>query len=303
MTKITVIGSTNTDMVVKAGHIPRPGETVLGGKFFISLGGKGANQAVAASRMGGTVNFITKVGDDDMGKRAVQHFEEEGINTDYVFSEANTVSGVAMITLNEKGENSIVVAPGANESLAKKHIDKALEEVIGADIILIQLEIPLKTVEYAIALAKRHQRKVILNPAPAQKLSKKVLEGLYMITPNETETEILTGIKIVDEGSARAASNLLRECGVEVVIITMGDHGAFISSEEHTGLVSGKKVEALDTTAAGDTFNGALAVAIAAGKKVKEAVHFANCAAAISVTRLGAQASIPRLGEIEVGPI
>ena len=303
MAKIVVIGSTNTDMVVKARTLPKPGETVIGDKYFTNLGGKGANQAVAASRLGGTVSFVTKVGEDDFGKRAFEQFKNEGIDTSYVYSDSEKSSGVALITLSKEGENSIVVAPGANDNLTEKCINKTLTDLKSADIVLIQMEIPLKTVEYAIEIAKAHKIKVILNPAPAKKISDNALKGLYMITPNESEAEILTGIKVKDEGTARAACNLLREQGIEVIIITLGSSGAFVLCNEFIGLIPGKRVDAVDTTAAGDTFNGALAVAIAKGKNINEAVQFANCAAAISVTRMGAQSSIPKLNEMKINDL
>lgn len=298
MAKIVVIGSTNTDMVVKSARLPKPGETLLGGKFFTNLGGKGANQAVAVARMGGEVNFISRLGDDVFGKKALHQFKKEGISSRYLSIDEYEASGTALITIGGQGENVIVVAPGANNTLTSKHIDDAKEDIKSADIVLIQLEIPMQVVTYAIQMANALGKRVILNPAPAQQLTEKSLSCLYAITPNESEAEYLTSVKVVDEHSAKMASRVLRAQGVEVVIITMGDHGAHVSSDEFEGMLPGRKVEVVDTTAAGDTFNGALSVALGEGKSIKDAVIFANYAASLSVTKLGAQVSIPNRDEI-----
>lgn len=297
--RITVIGSTNTDMVIKTSRLPAPGETILGGDFFMNPGGKGANQAVAAARLGGNVTFIAKTGDDVFGKQAKQLLEIEKINTDFLFSDPGHPSGVALITVDAHGENCIVVAPGANSQLNQTDIEKGREVILNAGLILMQLEIPLETVIWAAKIAFEAGKKVILNPAPAVKIPDELLSRLYMITPNETEAEIITGIAVTDTPSAILAARNLCQRGIEVVIITMGSKGALLYTEENAILIPSPKVEASDTTAAGDVFNGAIAVAVAEGKPLEDAVEFACKAAAISVTRLGAQASAPYRKELE----
>jgi len=296
--KILVIGSSNTDMVIKTNNFPAPGETILGGRFLMNAGGKGANQAVAAARLGGMVTFIGKIGDDIFGKQAVQQLEDEGINVNFVAVDHENPSGVAMITVDHKGENSIVVAPGSNGTLSPGDFNKALSELQDAEFVLMQLEIPIPTVEYIAQIAAQKQKKVILNPAPAAKLSDELLQNLYIITPNETEAELLTQIKVTDEQSALKAAEALHKKGVEIVIITMGAAGAFLLINGESEIIHASKVKAVDTTAAGDTFNGALAVGLSEGKTIQESIAFANKAAAISVTRIGAQSSVPYRKEI-----
>jgi len=296
--KILVVGSSNTDMVIKTQTFPAPGETILGGKFLMNPGGKGANQAVAAARLNGMVTFVGKIGDDIFGKQAVQQLEDEGINVDFVVVDPENPSGVAMITVDRKGENSIVVAPGSNGTLSATDFDKAMAELNDSEFILMQLEIPIPTVEHIAKIAASKEKKVILNPAPAAKLSDDLLQNLYIITPNETEAELLTGIKVSDGQSALKAANILHEKGVEIVIITLGSAGAFLLADGKSEIISAPKVEAVDTTAAGDTFNGALVVALSEGKSIQESIAFANIAASISVTRIGAQSSVPFRKEI-----
>jgi len=297
-TKILVVGSSNTDMVIKTTNFPAPGETILGGRFLMNAGGKGANQAVAAARLGGLVTFVGKIGDDIFGKQAVQQLEDEGINVDFIAVDPENPSGVAMITVDRHAENSIVVAPGSNGTLSPADFDKALPELIASEFVLMQLEIPVATVEYISGKAAGMNKKVILNPAPAAVLSDELLKNLYLITPNETEAELLTGIKVTNQESAQKAAILLQEKGVEIVIITMGSAGAFLLEKGKSSLIKAPKVDAVDTTAAGDTFNGALVVALSEGKTIHDAVAFANQAASISVTRIGAQSSIPNRNEI-----
>ena len=296
--KILVVGSSNTDMVIKTNNFPAPGETILGGRFLMNAGGKGANQAVAAARLGGVVTFVGKIGDDIFGKQAVQQLEDEGINVDFVAVDPENPSGVAMITVDRYAENSIVVAPGSNGTLSPADFDKALTELAGSELVLMQLEIPIPTVEYIARKAAQQRKKVILNPAPAAALSDELLQNLSIITPNETEAELLTGIKVTDEASALKAASQLHAKGVQSVIITMGAAGAFLFENGQLQLIKAPKVEAIDTTAAGDTFNGALAVALAEGKTLTESIAFANKAASISVTRIGAQSSVPFRKEI-----
>ena len=298
LNRIAVVGSSNTDMVINTSKLPVPGETILGGEFFMNAGGKGANQAVAAARLGGKVSFIAKTGDDLFGKQARVLFENENINIDYLVTDPNHPSGVALITVDAKGENCIAVAPGSNSYLLNNDIDQAQDEILRSDIILMQLEIPLETVVYVANIAFDAGRKVILNPAPALQITDELLAKLYMITPNETEAELISGIPVYDKDSAILAARNLYDRGVKVVIITLGSKGALLFTGKEAKLISSPKVEAVDTTAAGDVFNGAIAVAISEGVELEKAVEFACKAAAISVTRMGAQASAPYRKEI-----
>lgn len=296
--KIVVIGSTNMDMVIKSHHLPAAGETVLGGEFFMNQGGKGANQAITISRLGGNISFITKVGDDVFGKQSIQRFDDEGIDIFGVLSDSNTASGVAMINVDMEGENSIVVASGANASLTPSDVLNSLRHFTDARIFLMQLEIPLETVKSAAEFAAANGIRVVLNPAPANPEIKDIFHLIHILTPNTTEAEILTGIPVNDEEGARKAALLLHDMGVQNVIITMGKHGALLSTADGFHMVPAVYCKPLDTTAAGDVFNGALTLAIAEGKDLKSAVQFACRAAAISVTRLGAQSSIPNRHEL-----
>lgn len=264
----------------------------------MNAGGKGANQAVAAVRLGGLVTFVGKIGNDIFGKQAVQQLEAEGININFVSVDLVNPSGVALITVDSKGENSIVVASGSNGTLSPDDFDKANDELDESEFVLMQLEIPIPTVEYIARIAVQKQKKVILNPAPAAALADELLQNLYLITPNETEAEILTGVKVTDETSAMKAATILHEKGVEIVIITMGAAGAFLLINGKSEIIKAPKVDAVDTTAAGDTFNGALVVALSEGRTIQESIAFANKAAAISVTRIGAQSSVPFRKEI-----
>ena len=299
MPKIVVVGSSNTDMVIKSERLPAPGETILGGEFFMNPGGKGANQAVAAARLGGEVVFVAKVGDDLFGKEAVAGFKNEGINTDFIGVDPQLPSGVATIMVDGNGENCIAVASGANNALSAVDVDLAMDPIDAASVLLMQLETPMETIEYVTSLGHEKGKLVILNPAPAQPLSDALLAKVNVITPNETEAERLTGIKVETLDDANAASAVLRKKGVGAVVITLGSQGAFVDCERFSGRIPVRDMKVIDTTAAGDTFNGALAVGIAGGMKIEEAVSFANEAAAISVTRLGAQASAPGLGELK----
>jgi len=296
---IVVVGSTNTDMVIKTSHLPQPGETILGGTFFMSAGGKGANQAVAAARLGGSVVFIAKTGYDIFGKQSIELFEKEGIGISGIQRDHYQPSGVALITVDDKGENCIVVAPGANAALTPDDIDEVKDRIEGASLLLVQLETPLATVEYVANIASSRKIKFVLNPAPAAKLGDELLKKISIITPNQKETEMLTGIKVVDRSSAKQAADLLHNKGIGTVIITMGAAGAFVLHEEKYSMIAGHKVNVVDTTAAGDVFNGALVVALSEGNPMDDAVSFACKAAAISVTRLGAQASAPTREEVE----
>ncbi len=298
MKKILVVGSSNTDMVVKSTNLPKPGETVLGGDFFSFAGGKGANQAVAAAKLDGDVIFMAKVGDDLYAEVAIEGFKKVGIDTSKILKDPSTHSGVALIMVDAKAENCISVASGANNSFTQADIDSLDGCLAEVGYVLVQLEIPMEIVEYLVQKCHAQGKKVVLNPAPAAKLSSECLSCLDIITPNETETEILTGIQVTDESSAKVAAEKLMESGVSTVIITMGSKGAFFSTESESGLIPSFPVNAVDTTAAGDTFNGALVVALNEGKELKEAISFASKAASISVTRMGAQDSQPFRNEI-----
>ncbi|MNF54614.1 Ribokinase [compost metagenome] len=295
--KIIVIGSANTDMVVKAAKLPLPGETVMGGNFFMNAGGKGANQAVAAARLGGNVTLVTKVGNDIFGKKTIEGLKKDNINTDYIFVDDEAPSGTALIILNEEGENCIVVAPGANANLLPTNIEK-VNGIFDAEIILMQLEIPMETISFVAKKAKLNNQKVIINPAPAQILDDELLNGLFLITPNETEATLLTGITVSDKETASLAANIFLKKGVQNVIITLGKNGAYFENEKISIKIDALTVKALDTTAAGDTFSGALTVALTEKMGWEKAINFAIQVASISVTRFGAQASIPYRNEI-----
>ena len=311
MKHIIVIGSSNTDMVVKATKLPGPGETILGGTFLMNPGGKGANQAMAAQRLATQrvrsgassdrekVIFVAKVGDDLFGREAINGFEQAGLDARFVVQDTTAPSGVALIGVDERGENSILVAPGANATLTAGQVEVALDACKEAGWVLLQLEIPLDTVEKSIKASARRGMKVVLNPAPAQKIRDEIFQSLYLITPNETEAETLTGVTITDHASARQAARILHKKGVQNVVITLGARGAFLFNAEADLLILAPTVQAVDTTAAGDIFNGALVVALAEGMSLPDAIVFACQAVAISVTRLGAQSSIPSREEVE----
>jgi ribokinase len=297
--RIVVIGSSNTDLIVKLDRLPRPGETVLGGEFVTAAGGKGANQAVAAARAGGEVTLVARLGQDMFGDWATAGFARDGIQVEYITRDPEAPSGVALIFVGADGENSIAVASGANSRLSPGDVAKAESAIAGSDRVVLQLETPLETVRAAAETAARAKVPVILNPAPARALPGDLLKLVSILTPNETEAEALTGIAVSDEESAARAAQALLAQGVETVIITLGARGAFVAGSSNRELVPGFPVKPLDTTAAGDVFNGALAVALGEGKALMEAVRFANAAAAISVTRLGAQPSVPNRKEID----
>lgn len=296
---IYIIGSSNTDMVIKSNSIPKPGETIIGGDFYSFQGGKGANQAVAASKLGGKVIFICKVGDDSLGNKSIKEYESHGINTEYICVEKGEHTGVALIMVDKEGENLISVASGANSKLKIKDIAFIEKKLKPNDLVLIQLEIPLEVIEFIISLCYRLRIKLILNPAPFQKIDDDYLKCIHTITPNMIEAESLTGIKVFDIDSSRVAAHKLIDKGIKNVFITMGNKGVFYITEDREGHILPKKVKAIDSTAAGDTFNGALAAALSFGMKIYDSVEFANSAASISVTKMGAQDSIPYINQLE----
>ena len=285
--KIVVIGSCNTDMVVKANRLPVPGETILGGTFYMNPGGKGANQAIAAARLGAEVTFISKIGYDLFGLQALEIYRSE-----------KSPSGVALISVDSFGENSIIVAPGASRSLSIEDINKAEEKIKEADIILMQLEIPIDTVEYAATIACKYGKKVILNPAPASSLSNSFLMNVHTILPNRIEAEMLSGIKVMNIESAHRAAQAIGEKGIENVVITLGKDGAYVKEKDEYTMIPAKEVETIDTTGAGDVFCGAFSVCLSEGHSLAKSVKFANAAAAIAVTRIGAQSAIPYKREV-----
>lgn len=296
--RIVVVGSANTDLVVRVPVLPRPGETVTGGTFFTARGGKGANQAVAAARAGGSVTLIACLGDDPLGDETLAALAAEGIAVHDVHRMPHTPSGVALILVDERGENSIAVAPGANALLAPDQVVPSAEQLTPADVLVAQLETPLETVLAAARAASRAGARVILNPAPAQLLPDELLPLVSVLTPNQAEAARLAGTSIADTNMIEEAATELLRRGAGAVVITLGAAGAYVATTKHREIVPGYRVEARDTTGAGDVFNGALAVALAERMSLGQAVHFANAAAAISVTRDGAQPAAPRRAEI-----
>lgn len=297
--KIVIIGSCNTDMVINTERLPLPGETIIGGSFFMNAGGKGANQAVAAARLGGDVCFMAKIGNDHFGSRSIEQYRAEGIDVEHILVDEEQPSGVALIMVDAKGENCIAVASGANARLTPDDIDKAIGIFEKGEIVLMQLETPMETVEHVARIAKEKGKKVILNPAPALHLPDSLLDNLYMIIANETETELISGVKITDMESICRAADVISARGVDNVVITLGSKGAFIKENGAYHKVPAIKVKAVDATAAGDTFCGALCVAIAENSSILDAVEFANKCASVTVTRMGAQSSLPYRNEID----
>ncbi|RJP63202.1 MAG: ribokinase [Ignavibacteriales bacterium] len=299
MKRILVIGSSNTDMIVNVPRIPKPGETILGGRFLLAAGGKGANQAVAAARSGGNVTFVSKVGKDSFGKQSLEGYRLDGINTEYILIDENESTGVALIYVSEDGENSIAVASGANMKITPEDIQNISELIEQNDFLLMQLEIPLETVKAAAKIANHLNKKIILNPAPAQYLDDELLKCISIITPNETEAEILTGKNIKSDNDISDAAEFLMAKGIDTVIITLGAKGIFLATKDIREFITSFKVDAVDTTAAGDVFNGALVTALAEDKSLIEAAIFGNAASALSVTKSGAQPSIPLRKDVE----
>lgn len=297
--KLVVLGSINADHILNINHFPQPGETVIGQQYKVAFGGKGANQAVAAGRSGADIAFIACVGADDIGERIRQQLATDRIDTQPIEAIADSTTGVALIFVNAEGENVIGIDAGANAAVTPDYLNRYRQRVIDADALLMQLESPLETVIAAAKLAKQHQTQVILNPAPACELPDELLAMIDMITPNETEAQRLTGIAVNNDADADRAANILHDKGIGCVIITLGSRGVWLSENGKGKLVPGFKVKAVDTIAAGDTFNGALVTALLEGKVMSDAVCFAHAAAAIAVTRPGAQPSVPWREEID----
>lgn len=297
--KLVVLGSINADHILNINHFPQPGETVIGKQYTVAFGGKGANQAVAAGRAGADISFIACVGDDDIGERVRQQLASDNIDTSPVEAIADTTTGVALIFVNAEGENVIGIDAGANKAVTPDYLNRYQQNIVDASALLMQLESPLETVIAAAKLAKQHNTQVILNPAPACELPDELLSLVDMITPNETEAERLSGIQVNNNDDAQRAAKALHDKGIETVIITLGSKGVWLSQQGEGKQVSGFRVKAVDTIAAGDTFNGALVTALLEGAAMDKAVRFAHAAAAIAVTRPGAQPSVPWRNEID----
>lgn len=295
--RILVIGSSNTDMTVRSATLPKPGETVLGGDFRMGPGGKGANQAVAARLLGGEVTFVCKLGRDMFGEGASKHYESCGLDTSKILW-SDKPSGVALITVDSKAENSIVVASGANADVTVSDIDSVADIIKSSGILLLQLEIPMDAVVRAAEIAFEAGVQVVLNPAPATSLPAELLKCVSILIPNETEASAISGIDINNLETASAAAERLKGMGVREVIITMGSRGSMVCDGECT-FVPAVKVNAVDTTAAGDTFCGGVCVALSEGKALSEAVKFATAASSIAVQRPGAQDSVPSRCEVD----
>ncbi|KPK39833.1 MAG: hypothetical protein AMJ78_07845 [Omnitrophica WOR_2 bacterium SM23_29] len=294
---ITVVGSSNTDFCVKVDRLPKRGQTVLGSDFFIAAGGKGANQAAQIAKLGAKVAFIARVGRDHFGDRSLENLASLGIDTRYIIRDREHPSGAAVIFIDRKGGNQIAVAPSSNRFLNISNIKRASGAIKRSKVLLLQLEVPLDAVKKAIEIARSSGAKVILNPAPFKKLDNSLLRKVDILVPNETEAEGLTGVKVKDLTSAIRAGGILLKRNIRFVIITLGRSGCVLIDKFCTKHIPAPKVKAIDTTAAGDSFCGALAVAISEGKDLIEAARFASCCAAVSVTRLGAQPSLPNRKE------
>jgi len=294
--KIIVVGSSNTDMVVKLPRLPSKGESIIGGEFVMPAGGKGANQAVAAARLGAHVAFVARLGNDMFGDQALAGFNAEGVNTAFIVRDDTAPSGVALIFVDTNGDNMLAVAPGANARLSPADVDKAEQAIASADALVLQLEIPLETVRHALRVARRHGVRTVLNPAPAQALPADVLALVDVLTPNEHEATLLCG---QGKQTIEQAARLLRTMGVGTVVVTLGREGAMIVSAQGEQRVRGFTVKAVDTTAAGDAFTAALACALARGDSLPAAVRFANAVGALTVTTVGAQPSLPTAAEVQ----
>jgi ribokinase len=291
---IVVVGSANTDMVIQVDRIPGPGETVIGREFVIAPGGKGANQAVAAARLGADVTFVARLGADTFGDRALAGYEDEGIDTSYIARDAEAASGVALIFVDDAGENSIAVASGANARLTRQDVERAADTIASADVLLVQLEVPLDAVSRAIDLAHDARVQVILNPAPAREIPPSLLSKVSIVTPNEHEIKVVVG----EHDRERSLASIL-DAGVKTALVTLGARGVLWATGERRTRVPAFCVQAVDTTAAGDAFNGGLAYALGTGMEMRAAIRYASAVAAIAVTRMGAQPSLPTQDEVQ----
>ncbi|HAT1647803.1 TPA: ribokinase [Raoultella planticola] len=297
--KLVVLGSINADHILNLESFPTPGETVTGHHYQVAFGGKGANQAVAAGRSGADIAFIACTGDDDIGERVRRQLESDRIDVAPVRAVNDQSTGVALIFVNAEGENVIGIHAGANAALSVEQVEAEKTRIAGAQALLMQLESPLESVLAAAKIAHQHQTTVVLNPAPARDLPDELLSLIDIITPNETEAEKLTGIRVENDDDAAKAARVLHEKGIGIVMITLGSRGVWVSHDGQGRRVPGFKVQAVDTIAAGDTFNGAFVTALLEGTALDDAIRFAHAAAAIAVTRKGAQPSVPWREEID----
>jgi ribokinase len=297
--KVVVVGSSNVDLVMKMPRLPKVGETVTDCLFAQVLVGKGANQAVGAARAGGDVLFVACVGDDGYGGQVIESLRRDGIDTRFVSREPGAASGTALIMVGGEGDNYLAVAPGANYRLTPAHVDRAREAIDGAAIVISQCEILPETLDRVIALGGELGKPVMLNLAPARKIADASLARLAYLSVNETEAEFLTGLRVTTTRDVETAAEALRARGPKTVVVTLGARGAYVAGDGARALVPGFGVAAVDTTAAGDVHCGALAVALVEGRPLLEAVRFANAAAALSTTKLGAQPSAPKREDIE----
>lgn len=297
--RVTVVGSFNYDLLARTPRMPIKGETILGGPFYMGPGGKGANQAVAAARLGANVSIVVKIGQDMFGDQALANLQREGISTDYVLRSAESHTGVALILVDAQGENEIVVAAGANALLTPTDVDSARQAIVRSNILLVELEVAIETIERAVRIAHEARVKVLLNPAPGRELSPDILRMVDVLTPNETEAQIITGLPVRDLNEAEVAAHKLLALGVGAVVITLGAQGALAVTATGAQHVHGQSVKVVDTTGAGDAFSGALAVTLAEDRDLLSAVVFSNAAAALQVTRLGTAPAMPNRTEVE----
>ena len=298
MKNICVIGSLNMDLVVNVDTMPKPGQTIIGSNFKEVPGGKGANQAVAMARLNGNVSMIGKVGEDGFGQTLINSLKNDKVDTTYIQT-SKRATGVALITVDKNAQNSIVVSPGANFEVKEDDIDNNIEAIKNSDIVVLQLETPLNTIKYALNKAKELNKYTILNPAPAVKLDDEIIKNVDLLTPNETELEILSGVSIETEEDIQKAAQIMIEKGVKELIVTLGSKGSLYINKEKSMFKKAYKVEAVDTTAAGDSYTGALAVALSQDKNIEDAMDFASKVGALSVLKEGAQSSLPTLEDVK----
>lgn len=297
---VVIVGSVNMDLVLQVEHLPRPGETLKGKSFHTVPGGKGANQAAAAAKLGGTAAMVGCIGDDDFGSALRRNLVTAGVDDTFLYTRQGTSSGVALVAVESSGENSIVIVGGANDALDPATVDKAASLLLGAKVVLLQLESPIESVIRAAELAAQGGAWVVLDPAPApqEKLPLDLIASVSVVTPNQSEAAMLVGCERVDRRNAAAVARKIAEMGFTWVLLKLGADGVLVFGEGVSHLIPGHEVDVTDTTAAGDVFNGALAVALAAGLDMIQAAEVANCAGALAVTRLGAQSSIPDSDEV-----
>ena len=298
MKNICVIGSLNMDLVVNVDTMPKPGQTIIGSNFKEVPGGKGANQAVAMARLNGNVSMIGKVGEDGFGQTLINSLKNDKVDTTYIQT-AKGATGVALITVDKNAQNSIVVSPGANFEVKEDDIDNNIEAIKNSDIVVLQLETPLNTIKYALNKAKELNKYTILNPAPAVKLDDEIIKNVDLLTPNETELEIISGVSIETEEDIQKAAQIMIEKGVKELIVTLSSKGSLYINKEKSMFKKAYKVEAMDTTAAGDSYTGALAVALSQDKNIEDAMDFASKVGALSVLKEGAQSSLPTLEDVK----